>query len=246
MTIISGVRVLRAPCCGNHYAYPNYRSMNFCAFEYWTDGWSDGAAMPIGEGVRACTCGSLFLSRECELVEVKESSDLPSPAWASTDDFRLHIAKNVEPNLMRAMRLDLWRDLNHAYREEYRAHRDKEEADIQAEWHAANPDRRTWWDKVRRKPAPVYRRPDRPISFPRFEVSDEQRENMAALTALFVTRTCDDGDNILLAELFREQGRFDDAKHVLSLVKPDYDPIRQKVISTSLERLEPMPIRFRY
>lgn len=38
MTIIRGVRIVAAPCCGARYAAPRYLSMNFMASEYWTDG----------------------------------------------------------------------------------------------------------------------------------------------------------------------------------------------------------------
>lgn len=247
MSIISGVRVMRSPCCGNYYAFPNYRSMNFSAFEYWTDGWRDGALMPVGEGVRTCTCGSLFLTRKCEFVEVVESSDFPSPGWASTEDFKKHIVRDVEYDLMLAMRFDLWRNLNHLYREEYRTHRENEEKDIQASWVKANPDRRNWWDKLRGKKAPVYQRPvDRSITFAHFKPSLEQVENMKKLTELLMRRSLGDAENLLLAELFRELGQFHDARRTIALVKSEYDPIRKSVISMRIDRLETMPVRFRY
>lgn len=247
MTIISGVRVMRSPCCGKHYAFPNYRSMNFCAFEYWTDGWSDGTLMPVGEGVRTCTCGSLFLGRKCEFVEVLESSDLPSPDWATAEDFRAHIVKDVEQDLLLAMRLDLWRDMNHPYREMYRTHRENEEKDIKARWMEANPDCRNWWDKLRGKKAPVYQWPvGRSITFPDFQPSLEQLDNMKELTELLIKRSLGDADNLLLAELLRELGQFEEARRTISLVKAEYDPIRISVISKGIERRESMPFRFRY
>ena len=64
MTIVSGVRIVAAPCCGAHYAAPRYRSMNFMAFEYWTDGWREGSLMPNDEGLRRCTCGQFILMKE--------------------------------------------------------------------------------------------------------------------------------------------------------------------------------------
>ncbi|MBY0240259.1 MAG: hypothetical protein K2X55_13180 [Burkholderiaceae bacterium] len=247
MTIISGVRVMCSPCCGKYFSFPNYRSMNFSAFEYWTDGWSDGVLMPVGEGVRTCTCGSLFLTRQCELIEVAESANFPSPGWARTEDFRKHIARDLEQDLMLAIRLDLWRDLNHPYREEYRTHRENEENEIRMEWVEANPDRRNWWDKLRGKKAPIYHRPiDRSITFPRFQPSVEQLDNMKELTELLMQRTLGDGDSLLLAELLREQGRFEEARRTIDLVKSEYDPIRKTVISLRLERRESMPVRFRY
>ena len=247
MTIISGVRLMRAPCCGRIFSFPNYRSMNFSAFEYWTDGWSDGALMPVGEGVRICTCGSLFLNRACTLVEVTEASDIAYADWAGPDDFRKQIIDGGDHDLMLAVRLDLWRHLNHPYRHEYRTHRDNEEAAIEAEWQEANPDCRTWWDKLLRKKPPAYRRPqDRPITFPPFCATAEQLENMAALTGLLSTLPESQRNNLLLAELFREQGRMEEAKGAMSLAKPDDDPTRQLVLRTSLGQCQNMPIRFRY
>ncbi len=221
--------------------------MNFSAFEYWTDGWSDGSLMPVGEGVRKCSCGDLFLTRECELVEIAESSEFQRPDFAGPDDFREHISKTSNQKLLLAMRLDLWRHLNHPYRTKYRTHRDNEEANLEAEWARSNPDLRTWWDKLRGRKAPSYQRPSgHPITFPYFDVLQEQLENMQALTELFLQRAAADRDNLLLAELLREQGRFDEAKRVISFVKSDWDETRRKIIWKSIERLEPMPIRFRY
>lgn len=247
MTIVSGVRIVRAPCCGNNYVLPNYRSMNFSAFEYWTDGWSDGALMPVGEGIRSCRCGSLFLTRECELVEVVETSEFLSPEWASPEDFRKHMSKNVDANLMLAMRLDFWRYLNHPYRENYRAHRENEEANIKAEWLSANPDTRTWLDKLRGKQAPVYLRPSGvPITFPFCEVSDEQLENMEKLVGLILEKNGEDCNYLLLAELYREQGNFKKAMDYLSIVKSDGNPTLLNVIRGAINERKSMPIRFRY
>jgi len=50
MTIISGVRIVAAPCCGARYAVPRYLSVNFMASRYWTDGWREGSLMPNDEG----------------------------------------------------------------------------------------------------------------------------------------------------------------------------------------------------
>ena len=46
MTKSIGAITLAAPCCGARYAYPNYTSMNFMAWAYWTDGWRDRSLMP--------------------------------------------------------------------------------------------------------------------------------------------------------------------------------------------------------
>jgi hypothetical protein len=246
MTIISGLRIVTTPCCGRYYSLPNYRTMNFSAFEYWTDGWSDGALMPVGEGVRVCTCGSLFLNRECKFIKVVDSSNYPYPDWAGAEEFRENIREDIPLNLLLAIRLDLWRHLNHEYRHIYRNHRDNEEAEIKTEWLASNPDRRTWWDKLCRKQPPIYNRPDRAITFPRFEPSAEQIENMVELTELLSRQCQDERKTFLLVELFREQGRFEEAQRTMSLISSSSDPNLKKVLRLSLEQCQTMPIRFRY
>ncbi len=77
MTIIRGVRIVAAPCCGMRYAAPQYLSMNFMAFGYWTDGWRDGSLMPNDEGLRHCQCGRFVLMRDLVQIATAAISDLP-------------------------------------------------------------------------------------------------------------------------------------------------------------------------
>lgn len=78
MTTVRGVRILSAPCCGAQYASPNYMSMNFSAYEYWTDGWRDGSLMPNDEGLRRCQCGQFILLKNLTQVSTADASNLPS------------------------------------------------------------------------------------------------------------------------------------------------------------------------
>jgi hypothetical protein len=86
MTIVRGVRIIAAPCCGAQYAFPRYVSMNFSAFEYWTDGWREWSLMPNDEGLRRCKCGQFVLSkghglsrenRSTQMRDDDEQNDLP-------------------------------------------------------------------------------------------------------------------------------------------------------------------------
>ena len=77
MTRVRVVRVGAAPCCGARYALPRYLSMNFSAFEYWTDGWRERSPMPSDEGLRRCQCGRYLLVRDLVIVGEAEGSDLP-------------------------------------------------------------------------------------------------------------------------------------------------------------------------
>ncbi len=138
MTIARGLRVLAAPCCGAQYAFPRYLSMNFSAFEYWTDGWRDGSPTPNDEGLRRCTCGTFVLIQE--MVEVAahvESSELPPLRHVPEELLPECIAKSPVEQVKVAARQRYWRHLNHAYREAYRLHRTAEEATTKAEWEPA-------------------------------------------------------------------------------------------------------------
>ena len=163
MTKSIGAITLAAPCCGARYAYPNYTSMNFMAWAYWTDGWRDRSLMPNDEGLRRCTCGQFFLLQDMKAVEESDDAEgegLPFtmvvPDEQLPDCFDQAVSAQVEV----AARLGYWRYLNHGYRDDYVEHRDAEEAAIRAAWIANNPDRRTWWDHLLRRPAGRYSRPD--------------------------------------------------------------------------------------
>mgnify|MGYP007000749331 CR=1 FL=1 len=77
MTIVRGVRIVVSPCCGAQYAFPRYVSMNFSAFEYWTDGWRDGSPIPNDEGLRRCKCGQCVLTKDMVEVDSADTSELP-------------------------------------------------------------------------------------------------------------------------------------------------------------------------
>ena len=75
MTIVRGVQIFASPCCGAQYAFPRYVSMNFSAFEYWTDGWREWSLMPNDEGLRRCKCGQFVVIKDMVPVEKTEASD---------------------------------------------------------------------------------------------------------------------------------------------------------------------------
>ena len=139
MTMVRGVRILAAPCCGAQYALPNYMSMNFSAFEFWTDGWRDGSLMPNDEGLRRCQCGQFVLLKNLVEVGVADDSPLPSLGHVSAEQLPECIASAASEEVELAARIMVWHHLNHSYRERYRQHRDAEEAATKAKWHAAHP-----------------------------------------------------------------------------------------------------------
>lgn len=248
MTIVRGVRIVAAPCCGARYAAPRYVSMNFMAFEYWTDGWRDGSLMPNDEGLRHCKCGRFVLMKDLVQIETAETSDLPHIEYVPDELLPECIATAESEDLEVAARLEYWRHLNHPYRQKYRQHREAEEAAIKAAWEAANPDCRTWWDRLLRRKAPSYSRPPgSPFTYPAFEPSPEQLQNMQRLTAILISKATPSGcgHRLELAELYREQGLFDDAKQMIRTVDDREVNVTSKLISSLIKERQTAPTRYR-
>lgn len=240
-----------APCCGARYASPNYVSMNFMAFEYWTDGWREGSLMPNDEGLRRCSCGQFLLKRDLDLIETAESSDLPQIACVYGPQLAECITKADSEDMEVAARLEYWRELNHPYRDEYRQHREAQEAATKAAWEAANPDRRTWWDKLRRQKAPRYRRPpDSPFTYPAFEPTGEQLQNMARLCNILLSRCSEPGRGgalalLTLAELYREQGLFYEAEGIICAIDAKEECATRNLITDLIKEKQTAPMRYR-
>jgi hypothetical protein len=248
MTIVRGVRILAAPCCGARYKFPNYVSMNFSAFEYWTDGWREFSPMPNDEGLRRCQCGQFVLLKELVEIETAETSELPRIDHVPAELLPECIAQARSEDLELAARLGYWRHLNHPYREWYRQHRDAEEAATKAAWETDNPDRRTWWDKLRGRKAPSYSRPPgSPFTYPAFEPTQEQLQNMKRLSEMLIawyepTRR---RYTIELAELYREQGHFEEAERmILTLAEGEVD-VTSNLIARLIKEKQPAPMRYR-
>jgi hypothetical protein len=69
-----GINIVSTPCCGRLYSTSAYVSLNFSAFERWTDGHTVGSLIPPGEGLRRCSCGYYYL-----LSEAKQVTWAPDP-----------------------------------------------------------------------------------------------------------------------------------------------------------------------
>ena len=248
MTMVRGVRILAAPCCGAQYALPNYMSMNFSAFEFWTDGWRDGSLMPNDEGLRRCQCGQFVLLKNLVEVSAADDSTLPSLGHVSTEQLPECIASAASDEVELAARIMVWHHLNHSYRERYRQHRDAEEAATKAKWLAAHPDNRSWWDKLRKRKPPSYIRPaDSPFTYPPFEPTPEQQQNMERLSTILAS--CD-GESlrwnaIPLAELYREQGRYEEAQRAMDAVEKREDDVTVRLISRLIKERDAAPMRYR-
>jgi hypothetical protein len=246
MTSIAGYNISAAPCCGKTYRTLRYRSMNFSAWEYWTDGHTEGGLMPTGYGLRKCVCGAFFLRREMvDLVEVDKSA-LDHPSTVHPDDLPKAIAQARNDQVEMAARLEYWQHLNHSYREIYRAHRDAEEAANRANWALAHPDKRSLWQKMRGVPAPTYvRSSSSPNTHPPFEPTRVQQDNMRALLVLLNQDDKRKRHLEEIVELHRELGEFAEAAQALD----EYQDIDRSTVSELLADLvknrATAPVHFR-
>ena len=247
MTMVRGVRILAATCCGQRYAFPRYVSMNFMAFEYWTDGWRDGSLMPNDEGLRQCKCGKYVLVKDMVEVDTADTSELPYMDRVPDEQLPECIKRAASEELEVAARLGYWRYLNHPYRERYRQHRDAEEAATREAWEAANPDSRNWWDKLRGRKAPSYSKPPgSPFTYPVFAAKDEQRQNMQRLSEILQEwgTASRQGYAMELAELYREQGRFDEAELVIQSLDERDVGVTSNLISRLIKEKQTAPMRY--
>jgi hypothetical protein len=217
VTSFAGYDITTAPCCGVNYSKRRYASINYSSSEYWTDGYREKSLMPNDRGLRRCQCGSFFLHRELIVVGHVPTTDVPSAPMVGPEELPQAIAEARNPFIELAARLDYWQHLNHPYRERYRAHREAEEAATRAAWEASHPDLRTPIQKALQPGrAPKYTPlADRPVTFPPFEPSAEQRENMMA--ALDLISAAADAERYALerVELHRELGQFGEAQQAL-------------------------------
>ena len=251
MTMIRGVHLLAAPCCGARYKAPRYLSMNFSAWAYWTDGWRDNSLMPNRSALRRCTCGQFILVNDLVELGTADASELPYIEDVPEEQLQECILALTNEALELEARLAYWRHLNHPYRDKYRTHRDAEEAATEAAWRAANPERKLPPGVSKRwaRKAPQYvRPPNSPFTYPAFEPTAEQLENMAQLTRLLQARKTDRrpwDQELALAELLREQSRFEDARASLATISSARDESAHKLIAQMIEAREPAPMRYR-
>ena len=180
-------------------------------------------------------------------VETADSSELPYMDRVPDENLPECIAKAASEEVEVAARLGYWRYLNHPYRERYRQHRDAEEAVTKAAWEAANPDRRNWWDKLRGRQAPNYSRPPGSLfTYPVFEASEEQLQNMQRLSEILREwgGKSRQGHTMELAELYREQRRVDDSLQVIQTLDERDVGVTSNLITRLIKERQPAPMRY--
>ena len=246
--MIRGVRIRATPCCGKLYSSPNYLSMNFMASGYWTDGWRDNSLMPNESGLRQCDCGAYVRLRDMIEIREEENSEIPRMKLIPGELLQDCIKQAKDEDMEVLARFAYWRHANHDYRDKYRAHREAEEQENKLNWDASQRKAQSWWKRALRLSTPKYERTvTSPFTVPPFEPSTMQIENMTTLSdMLLASQKLKTGSNALnLAELYRELGRFEEAKFQLSQIPENEIGTTSKIISDYVDMQETAVIRFR-
>jgi hypothetical protein len=234
----------------------SYMSVNYSSFAFWTDGKRENSLMPNDSGLRKCQCGFYFLQSEAVKLEIPAGDDRKFAPHVHTSDLKHAIATVTSEKVELAARRDYWMHLNDAYREKYCAHRNEEDAQADAkwenEWRQQNPDDRSSFTKLIDKLRRIkHQRPplnsNRPFTFPAFQPTTEQAENMEKLIELLLNSTerLHLEYPIELAELYRELGKFDTTIKLINRIKDeDQDSLSRLLLELAIEKTT-APIRYR-
>jgi len=248
MTMIEGVRIRATPCCGKLYASPNYVSLNFMSFGFWTDGWRERSLMPNETGLRQCACGIFVKLKDMIDVRIDAKSELPRMEHIPGQLWQDCIKQAKDADMEILARIAYWRFANHEYRDKYRAHRDAEEEESKKIWNVLQNQTNKWWKKLLRIPPPEYRRSSNsPFTYPPFEPTIAQVENMTILSDMLLEiQKKEPGRYVTtLAELYRELGRFEEAKAQILSIPENEIGTTSKLLSDLIDEKETALIRYR-
>lgn len=212
MTRIVGKSLIGTPCCHSVYYTPLYGSINYSATAYWTDGYKENSLATSVDGLRKCKCGAFYFLKDAVGLGTNTDPDIqPAQPVLAADlaDATLSDQKPIEL----AARLAYWHYLNHPYREQYRAHRDKlnkKPTRIQA----LSKNLLDWMTINKKPPAD----PNKPFSMPDYQPSQLQIDNMERLLELLLNIENEAKTNLIdIAEIYRELGRIDQASAALDM-----------------------------
>ena len=255
MTRIAGYSVIATHCCRSLYSTPRYGSMNFSAWAYWTDGAKEHSLMSGGDGLRKCKCGEFYLLQDTIKFGFDAQPDAPATVRVSAVDLPgATLSPNKAVELV-ARRLYLMY-LNDDYRDLYRTHREAEDKASQAkwaaEWRRANPDTRTGWTKLicrllRREPVAAPPMQNKPFTLPPYQPSQLQLGNMTRLLELLLEggNQTFGPDTLEVTELYRELGRFDEAKTALQACTEDDIGVTSTLLAKMIDDRTTAPVRYR-
>ena len=208
--------------------------------------------MPTDGGLRMCQCGTAFLLRDTISLDIDAGDEIKAPKHVEFAQLPQIIADTKSPHVQVTARRNYWRGLNDEYRVTYRAHRDNEQALEEAQWfqdyYASLP---AWQRQVRKllgsMPPDNFPKERRPFSAPPYTPSAEQRDNMVRLLTLILAEaeTPFKIDWLEVAELYRAQGLFNEARDALDRCPEDQQRVTRGVISRLVDGCSIAPARFR-
>ena len=264
MTRVSGTNIIKTPCCGALLATPAYASINFMAWEYWTDGYAEGSLAPGGEWLRRCICGRCFLLGSAERVgTIRARGPLAPKDWEKRKDdwwsrllgreTREEILERYDTRstaVIEAEQRSIPPSPNYFANSELRALIDSEVADVGVTATA----RRLYWRHLNEPFREIYRAfreahkgevsPDgNSATFPDYLPGPEQTQNMEQLVKLLETSA--EHHWLELAELYREMGDMDAARTALSRIAGEQERLHfviDKLITLNVRG----PVRYFY
>ena len=257
MTSISGYKLIASPCCRTTYARAQFASVNFSASAFWTDGKRENSLMPNDGGLRKCQCGTFFVLSECIQMGLEATEPFNFPSYVSPSDLPLAFQTAHSQEVELAARRAYWLFLNDPYREQYKAHREAEQAAHEAnwkdQWQVDHPYTRGVWKKffdtlLFRKPPSVPPAPIEPITFPPFEPTDAQKTNMLRLIELVQLSSPKYRQDypVELVELYRELSMFDQAKQLIDGMSEANQDKLTKLLYELCEEEQAAPVRYKY
>jgi hypothetical protein len=181
-------------------------------------------------------------------IREEEKSDLQRMEHIPGELLQDCIKQAKDEDMEILARFAYWRYANHDYRKVYEAHREAEERQNKINWDTSQKELQSWWKKVFRFPTPEYTRSaTSTFTFPPYKPSPEQIENMTRLSAMLLdTQKLKPNENAInLAELYRELGRFEEAKFQIAKISINDTGNTIKVISEFIEKKEAALIRYR-
>lgn len=257
MTRMAGSVVVQTNCCGALYRRQAYASINFSAYEYWTDGRRVNSLFPNDGGLRKCQCGKFFLLHDCDkLYDLPKEKNKPRApeGWQHTKDnwWRRLLGKPTLGEYLSNYDIRTDEEIEAQEKATPPWSHGVHETDVPnaIEQSAGNVQleiaaRRLWWMTQNDPFRDIYRKHKEasPDTFPSFEASDEQKENMLKLA--YLLEDLYSPPWLEVAEICREIGHMDAASKALALAGKS-DATLSNVIGELIELNYAGPARFRY
>jgi len=223
MTRITGKHVKKTPCCGALIGSQAYGSINMMAHEHWTDGRTVHGLMSQDGGIHICKCGSFYLLNECEHVMTlpKEKPRAPD-GWQKTknnwwsrflgkptiEEIILHYDTRSQSEIDESnLKIpDSLHVADSSMPDVFKKNKTSRQLQITA--------RRRYWRYLNDPFREAYRDQKNldPDSFPHYQPSSEQKENMHELAELLKKSST---DWLEVSELYREMGDFSNSLNAL-------------------------------